>query len=212
MGIPGQTKLGLHFAQHRVPLSGSNQRTQHVLNGQVLRPILRTNERNVGFVLVAKGHPLAKVLAQKSCLELLFKARLEDGIPSKFHHVRHGQIKGCPCDRIFFQKGVVRHVKEEGIVRREGDIKPAAEKLDKGGVANFPKEKIVGKGSTRQANLIQIVQILEADLLIQIDPVGDRFTQQVGTGEIQRVSGFPGVGTKGDCVEAPGRSHRIENL
>ena len=103
-------------------------------------------------------------------------------------------------------------MKKERIVSREGDIEPAAEKLDKGAVGNFSKEKIVREGSTRQANLVQIIQILEADLLIQIDPVGDRFAQQVGTGEVQRVSCFPGVGTKGDCVEASGLSQRIENL
>jgi ABC-type sugar transport system ATPase subunit len=172
-----KSELNLHLVENRFSFSRSNQVDKHVLDREMLCSELGSNERNVSFGFVTERHALEIVVAEPFLLQLCFKSRLKDGIPRNLRYVSHGQVKGCPRYGIFFQQCIVRHVKEQRVIRRERHIQPATKQLWKWTGGNLSKQKVVGERTYGQSDLVEVVEILKGDLMLEVDAVIDRRAQ-----------------------------------
>jgi hypothetical protein len=178
----------------------------------MLRPELGPDERDVRLEYVAMLNPSEVLGAQPLLLLLVGEARLVDGVASNFAHVRHGEVEGRSRYGVLLQEGVVGHVEEERVISGEGHVHSSAEEFRKRVILHLRKEEVVGQGGDREANLVQIVQVLQRDLLGEVDAVVDGLAKEVGGREMHHVSSLPGVGSERKCIEPLGLSEAINDL
>mmetsp|Transcript_8423 Transcript_8423/g.52656 ORF Transcript_8423/g.52656 Transcript_8423/m.52656 type:complete len:274 (+) Transcript_8423:4142-4963(+) len=168
---------------------------------------------HVGLLdLVALHARLPKRLRNPVHLALVGKEGLQNTVASNFTQVAGGELPHLGRHRVLFHERLLGEVDHQWIVRGQAHIKPPIEKCGERVPVIVQEQVVVAQRRHCKTDLFEVIQVLQARTLPQIDAVGNAVRPHEGRHQVIHVSGFPGVRHELDAVEPPGLTQLIQHV
>lgn len=169
---------------------------------------------NVGHI--ALGHIVAShagrtaVRAQPSLLQRQFESTLIDGVLRKLTHVDRTELVDLGSHRVFFNQRLFRESKLQRVIGGQGHVKPTLEEAGARVLVVRQEQGVVTEGRHRDADLVQVVEILQQRHLAQQDTMADAVAAQEADGQVIGVTGLTAVRPKDESVESSALAPIVE--
>lgn len=157
---------------------------------------------------IALGHIVAShtrrtaVRAQPSLLQGQFKSTLIDRVLGELTHIDRAELVDLGSYRVFFNQRLFRESKLQRIIGGQGHVEPTLEEAGARVLVVRQEQRVVTERRHCDADLVQVVEVLQQRHLAQQDTVADAVAAQEADGQMIGVTSLTAVRTKDESVES----------
>lgn len=171
---------------------------------QSFMPECLSNVRHIALGHIVASHTRrTAVRAQPSLLQRQFESTLVDGVLGELTHINRTELVDLGSHRVFFNQRFFRESKLQRIIGGQGHVEPTLEEAGARVLVVRQEQRVVTEGRHGDADLVQVVEILQQRHLAQQDTVADAMAAQEADSQMIGVTSLTAVRPKDESVEPP---------
>lgn len=166
-------------------------------------PECLSNVGHIAFGYIISSHTRkATVRAQPSPFQRQLKSTLIDGVLGELAHIDGAKLVDLGSDGVFFNQRLFGESKLQRIIGGQGHVEPSLEEAGTGVFVIGQEQCVVTERRHCNADLVQVVQILQQRHLSQQDTMADAVAAQEANSQMVRVAGLTAMRSKDEGVES----------
>lgn len=166
-------------------------------------PECLTDVRHIALGDVVTSHTRKTAVgAQPSLLQREFESTLIDRVLGELTHIDRAELVDLSRHRVFLNEGLLCERKLQWVIGGQGHVEPTLEKAGTWVLVIGQEQRVVTKRRHCDANLVQVVEVLQQRHFAQQNAVTDAVAAQEADSQMIGVAGLTTVWPKNEGIES----------